>query len=362
MAKIKIAIIAGEASGDDIAGILIGKLRALCHDNCELLGVGGAKMHQAGCDSLFDYHILHKVGLLEILPHIFKLHAIINETAQRINEFNPDILITIDAPGFTKRVAQKISGNAKKIHIVAPSVWAWKAKRRFQYAKIYDKLLCLFPFEPAYFADTRLETIFVGHPLVQTINKIALPAVNHNQILILCGSRPSEIAKNAPLLAKTQALISKIAPNTEFVSFTTEKYRDFLQNSLQQGTKIFTDQAHKYQIFASSGRAIAVSGTVCLELGLLGIPSIITYQVNHLTYFLLKLMVKIKNYGIVNILCGRIVQDEYMQYQATAENLAHAILAIHPHRDEGLRLELQALLTNNGQDSINMMAQSICHI
>ncbi len=323
---LKIAIIAGENSGDDLGAPI---MQAILQQNpdCQFMGVGGEKMAQFGLNSLFDYRILHKIGLVEIVPHIWVLHKLICETANRIHAERPDIIITIDAPGFTKRVAKRIDKNIPKCHIVAPSVWAWRAQRRFAFAQIFDKLCCLYPFEPPYFADTTLKAVYVGHPLCQNIPR-ELPAKNPDQILFLCGSRPSEVKFNAPTMRAVQDILLHQNPNTQLVSFTKPHLQPLVQGILHPKTQIFTNEAEKYSIFGQSARAVAVSGTACLELALCNVPTIMTYRINPITFAIMQKLIKINRFSIVNILAQRDIQPEFIQNNAVPATMASRLQSL----------------------------------
>ena len=157
----KIAIIAGEPSGDDLGGAIMTAIKKAVQEkypraNVTFIGVGGAKMAAAGLRSLFPMTKIAKMGLAELLPHLFEILHLLRKTIKFLRAQQPDMLITIDIPDFSKRVAKALP-NLTKIHLVAPTVWAWRAKRRFVYAKVFDALFCLYPFEARYFADTTLK-------------------------------------------------------------------------------------------------------------------------------------------------------------------------------------------------------------
>jgi len=163
----KFFIIAGEASGDLLGSKLISEIK-LQHTASEFIGVGGKLMQEQGLVSIFPMEELSVMGFLEVLPHLSKLLRRINQTAEIIVKEKPDFVISIDSPDFNFRVMKKLQNfnSAKKIHLIAPSVWAYRAGRAQKISKLYDLLLCVLPFEPAYFEKHGLKTVFIGHPLI----------------------------------------------------------------------------------------------------------------------------------------------------------------------------------------------------
>ncbi len=210
MAK-KYFIIAGEASGDLLGSKLISEIKALENDGI-FVGVGGSLMQRAGLKTIFAMNDLAVMGFFEILPHLFKLIGRINQTARAILEEMPDYIITIDSPDFCFRVIKKLPRNfSKKVHLIAPSVWAYRPGRAVKVARIYDLLLCILPFEPPYFEKYGLKSVFVGHPIIENAPDLSLKIeknfefrqkykIAQNDILLCLtpGSRISEVKKIFP--------------------------------------------------------------------------------------------------------------------------------------------------------------------
>ena len=214
----KIYIIAGEISGDFIGAKIIQNLKQL-HSNIELLGIGGPQMIETGLKTLFSISEINMMGFFEILPHIFRLKKRIIQTAQNITSHSPDLLITIDSPGFTYRVAKlakTLNPKLKMVHIVAPSVWAYKPERAAKYAQIYDHLLALLPFEPPYFEQVGLSCTYIGHPIIQqhfypdkkSLREEFTIEATTKVISVTPGSRIGEISRHMPVFRKALDIIS----------------------------------------------------------------------------------------------------------------------------------------------------------
>ena len=204
-----IYITAGEASGDALGAKLMAALKQRCDDEIKFAGIGGNLMTVAGLESLFPMQELSVMGIFEILPHIKKILARIKQAANHVDRLQPNIIITIDSPGFSHRLITKIkSKNIIKIHYVAPSVWAWRKNRVYKFKKHFDYLLALLPFEPPYFKKVGLECYFVGHSIIESGAdngdgakfRRAMKIADDDMILcILPGSRMGEVNRLLPI-------------------------------------------------------------------------------------------------------------------------------------------------------------------
>jgi lipid-A-disaccharide synthase len=322
----RIFIIAGEASGDFLGRQLLQSLKQQ-NQNIGIAGIGGSQMEAQGLKSLFPMADLSLYGLFELLPHLFNIFKRIKQTKEAIKAFRPDVLVTIDSPGFCFRIA-KYAKQLKipVVHYVAPSVWAWKPGRAEKLAKkvAVDHLLCLLPFEPPYFTCHGLPSTFVGHPVTEVI----LPDDTHFReslkisreatlICILPGSRKSEIQKLLKIFLEAIATLPHLLPLIEP-----------LVKDAGVSVKIVTTVEEKWQAFMQSSIALAASGTVSLELAYAGVPQVIAYKVSRLTYWIAKCLVKTKYASLVNILNNEMVVPEYLQNQCNAEFLSKQLNAI----------------------------------
>lgn len=336
----KVYIIAGEASGDKLGESLITSLKKQYPD-IEIRGIGGTGMMAAGmADSLFAMDNLSVMGIAEVLPRIPKFINLISMAVQAIRVFDPDVVITVDAPDFSFRVQKKIKAlnlRAKQFHYVAPTVWAWRAGRAAKVKQFLDGMICLFPFEPIYFEREGLKSIAVGHPMVSSglmegdgeRFRAAHNIPPTQKILgIFCGSRTSEVRGLAPLLIDVAKRVKQTQPDMVCVVPTLPKWKEELEKMFKAAecdAIITAEPSEKWDAFHVADVAIAVSGTVALEIALAGVPHIIVYKMNNWTWEILRRVVKTKFAHLGNVLLGHLVYPEFLQDNATVENIAPAI-------------------------------------
>lgn len=339
----RIYVIAGEQSGDLLGARLMPALRAEAAarnlSKPYFFGIGGPQMQAQGLNSLFPMSELSLMGFAEIVPHIPRLLRRIDQTVADVLLKNPDIIITIDSPGFVFRVAKKLRKRWPKghpsaprfVHYVAPSVWAYKPGRARKLSQIYDQVLTLLPFEPPYFEAEGMQADFVGHPLVEnpvkgdgasfrTRHGISADA---KVLAVLPGSRAGELKRHLPILRDTMAHFPDAVTVMPAVPHLAEQ--------LAAATKdwptriLHIDQSEKWDAFAASDAAIAKSGTVTLELALTGTPMVVMYRVNPLSAWLMRRMIITKYVTLVNILEEREVVPELLQDAATPERILQEI-------------------------------------
>ena len=300
----KIFILTGEPSGDKLASTVISKLMKDNKD-IEYLCVGGTHLNSLGIKSIYELKEITYIAFTSVLFNIFKIKKKINETVDKIIEFQPNILFSVDSPDFTLRVAQKvkkINPNIKTIHFIAPKVWAWREGRVKKMKKYLDHILLLFKFEKKYFDKENLLNTFVGHPLLDDENKSNIKLdniINNNKkyISLFAGSRESEIKIHAPILFKFINKMNNIENHFNFVFHSTDKYKNLLLNLTNKenisNVEVISDDKIKNEILKNSVFAVVKSGTVSLEVCKLNIPSIIIYKMNFINYFVAKLFLKI---------------------------------------------------------------------
>lgn len=338
----RIYIIAGEASGDQLAGMLVQELRTL-NDRIEYRGIGGFCMMQQGISSHFPMRELSIMGFAEVLPHVLKMKRRIRETVDDIETFKPDILLTIDSPGFNYRVVKKLRERGihvpKCIHYVAPTVWAYKPERAQKTAALFDHLLCLLPFEPSYFSGL-MPVDNVGHPMAwwwrSKGHGTGFRARHHIQnkaplIALFPGSRMGEITKHLPIMRSALTKLKTSIPNLHNTIFirediTKEVYQ--LTRNWPCPLTICDDPLQKKQLFAASTAAIAKSGTISLECALAGLPSVTIYRANPISVWYIKRKIKTAFVHLANILADRMIVPELLQADCTPNNIASHILAL----------------------------------
>ena len=362
---IKFYIIAGEPSGDFIGGLLISAIKRLLKNSDSIIfhGVGDQNMRNEGVKSLFPMSYISMMGFFEVLPYIFHLKSLINKTVQDIITQNPNVLITIDSPGFTYRVAnkvRKIAPHIKLVHIVAPSVWAYKPGRAQKYAKLYDHLLTLLPFEPLYFTAYGLQATCIGHPVLEQAFYVGSKGLkqemhiseNVKVIAVTPGSRLGEISRHMPIIRQVfDELSSTHAIKVIFVQPDKSNIQNILKYLVSAKFEFeFGFSTERLKIFAISDCALAKSGTNTIEIAASGTPMVVGYKLNPITFFFLKLIIKIKYASLINIISNKEIIPEYIQSDFNAENVSQAIrdLLTNNEHSETQVAESQKVLSSIG--------------
>ena len=332
----KIFILTGEPSGDKLASKVIANVKSL-NPEIEYLSVGGEHLKSLWIKSLYNLTEITYLGFTKVFLNIFKIKKKINETVNKIIEFNPDILFSVDSPDFTLRVAErvkKLNSQIKTIHYVAPQVWVWREGRVKKLKKFIDHVLLLFPFEKKYFEKENINCTFVGHPLLEDNqkNKIDISNIideNKKIISIFCGSRSSEINVLTPILFKFINLIKEKYEDINFIFHTTNEFRQKLKNLvLEENLKncdVISDEKIKSYILKRSIFAVSKSGTISLEICNAKIPSIIIYKINFINFFIIKMLVKVKFANIINIAADKEVIPELLQEKCNAKNIFNKV-------------------------------------
>ena len=328
----KIFILTGEASGDKLASKVIADLNKL-NSNIEYLSVGGENLKKLGIRSIYDLKEITYLGFTNVILNIFKIKNKINETVKAINDFQPDILFTVDSPDFTLRVAEKVKINnpkVKTIHYVAPQVWVWREGRIKKIKKFIDHILLLFNFEKTYFEKENMSHEFVGHPLLDSKPE---SAIDINQILgknkalisIFAGSRKSEIEVLTPILINFIKLMNKKYNDFSYVFHSTKEHSDLIQSYIKKNDlnncEIISDNKIKNYILKKSIFAVSKSGTVSLEICNAKIPSVILYKMGFINFFIVKMLVKTKFANIINIAAKEEIIPELLQSDCNPGNI-----------------------------------------
>jgi lipid-A-disaccharide synthase len=328
----RIFILTGEPSGDKLASKVIFRLKKL-NNNIEYLSVGGDYLKALKINSIYDLKDITYLGFTKVLINLFKIKKKINETANKIIEFNPDILFSVDSPDFTLRVSKLVKKrmpSINTIHYVAPQVWLWREGRVKKIKKFIDHILLLFNFEKKYFDKENVNSTFVGHPLLEKEDKGKISIKNfipdNKKIISLFpGSRFSELKKLMPILIKFIKLTNTSHNNFFFIFHVTKEFKDFIKKLINdsniENCEIVSDELIKNDVLKKSIFAIAKSGTVSLEICNARIPSLIIYKMNFINFFIIKLLVKVKYANIVNILSNSEVIPELLQSKCNEKNI-----------------------------------------
>ncbi|MBP1856698.1 lipid-A-disaccharide synthase [Rhizobium herbae] len=365
---LKLAVIAGEVSGDLLGADLVRSLRPLVNGNLSLVGVGGEGLEAEGLTSLFDYSELSIMGVSQVLARLPRLILRIRQTASAIVAAGPDMLVIIDSPDFTHRVARivrKALPDLPIINYVCPSVWAWKPERAIKMLTYVDHVLAVLPFEPD--VMKRLggpPTTYVGHRLASDANVLSVRARQVEKCaagvdteaatcLLLPGSRGSEISRLLPAFGETAEELRSRHPQMRFLLPTVPKQEKLVRQitaAWPVKPDITVGAAAKWQAFAEADAAIAASGTVILELGLAGIPVVSTYKADWIIRLMHK-RIKIWTAAIPNLVADYTIVPEYLNEAIRAGALSRwveRLTAATPEREAmlaGFRTVWQRMAT-----------------
>ncbi len=328
----KIFVLTGEPSGDKLASKVITQLKILRTD-IEYLSVGGEHLKTLGIKSLYELKEVTYLGFTRVLLNFFKIKKKINKTVDKIIEFKPDILFSVDSPDFTLRVAEKvkkINPNIKTIHFVAPQVWIWREHRVKKLKSFLNHILLLFPFEKKYFDKENIKSTFTGHPLLENNEKskidISQIIKDHKKIIsIFPGSRRSEVDVLLPILIDFIKMMNEKYKDIFYVFHSTYEYNKLIQDKLiKEGFKncgSISDEKIKCEVLKSSIFAVAKSGTISLEICNSKVPSIIIYKMNTINFLIVKMLVKVKFANIINITANEEIIPELLQSNCNSENI-----------------------------------------
>jgi len=340
----KIFIITGEPSGDKLASEIISKLK-FHNSNIEYLSVGGEHLNNLGIKSIYDLKDITYLGFTSVLFNIFNIKKKINKTVKEIIKFDPDILLSVDSPDFTLRVAEKVKKLNKKIrtvHYVAPKVWVWRKNRVKKIKKFIDHMLLLFNFEKEYFEIENIKTTFVGHPLIEYKDNTKIISNNliskdRKIISIFPGSRNSEINVLMPILLDFINLMKKNNYHYDYMFHATSENKKFITNQVKnsnlENIDVVSDENIKFKVLSNSIFAVSKSGTVSLQICNLNVPSIIIYKLSFLNFMIFKLLANIKFANIINIINGREVIPELLQNKCNADEIFKSVIYLLKNPD-----------------------------
>ena len=330
-------IIAGEHSGVEHAALLLADLRAK-HPDLKVACLGGGKLQAAGAQLLYDLTSVSIVGFVEVIRHYKFFKGIFERTLGWIEVHQPRHICFIDYPGFNLRLAQQLAsrGLSKKSggsiglsYYVSPQVWAWKPKRRFKMAQLLDQLGVIFPFEVECFSDTTLLAEFVGHPFVREDHELPFTYEAGAPILLLPGSRSAAAGRIFPLLLEGFRHACQKHPNLlARVVYPSEK----ILEQLEMIMSTYPEMAGRVEFIPNSTQRLPASavlmssGTMSLACALSGIPGAIAYRLSPVSYWIGRILVKVKYIGIANLLLDRALHSEYIQNSATPSTLGGELL------------------------------------
>ncbi len=339
-----IMVVAGEPSGDALGAQLIAALRTLTGDRIKLSGVGGQGMAAQGLRSLFDIADTSVMGFTEVVPAIPRVLKRVRQTADYAMRMRPDVLVLIDSPDFTHRVAARVAARMpglKVVKYVAPQVWASRPKRAYKLARLVDCVLTLLPFEPPWFERAGLRAVFVGHPVVERAGEMRGGAVFRTRhairpeapvLLLLPGSRSHEVKLIMALFGATLSRLARQVPGLHVVVPAVPHLEGTIRGLAQEwdlhGLTVpvqIVGQNEKFAAFDAANAALAVSGTVSTELALAQVPMVICYRVGRVTEFLARMLVKVPFITLLNIIEGAGVIPEFVQNAASPRIMAEEL-------------------------------------
>ena len=348
----RILISAGEASGDLYAGAVTRGIKQL-NPEAEVFGMGGDCLREAGGEVLFDIKDHSLMGFVEVLkklPDVWKLR---NAFIDLMEKRKPDVLLTIDYPGFNMRLAKLAKERGiNVVYFIAPQVWAWRPGRAADVAKVTDKIACIFPFECDFYKSYGADIEFIGHPLVDTVKpslsrkeaeELAGKRTGHPLILLMPGSREMEIQRLLPVMLDAVKILKQKRPELDFaIPRAATIAKEILEDSVRQaGLNIRLIEGHNYDVMSVADLAIVTSGTVTLEAAMCGLGCEILYKSSPVSFWIAKRVVKIPNIGLPNIVAGRQIEPELLQDDCTPDKIASTALELlEPERFAQLQRDL----------------------
>ena len=357
-ANLTIGIVAGEASGDALAAMLIEAVRARIPE-ARFVGIAGPKMEAAGCKTWHPLEALSVRGFTEVVGRLPEILGIRRALARRLLAERVPMFIGVDAPDFNLALERKLKRNGvRTIHFVSPSLWAWRRGRVATIGRAVDRILALFPFEPPIYEEAGVPVTFVGHPLAQDGATLASKREAREQLklgiaqpvfALLPGSRMAELDMHGDLVLQTAAALHAARPDARFLvplatrstrdRFDTARYRldlDKLPVTLLYG--------HATDALRAADVGVVASGTATLEAALAGCPHVIFYRLSAVTASIVRRRLLVPWVGLPNVLAGKFVVPELLQEAATVENLAQAALNLYD--DTVTRRRLEALFAH----------------
>ena len=337
---VRIAMVAGEASGDLLASHLIEALKARL-PNAEFFGIGGPKMAGRGFDAWYPLESLAVRGYVEVLKHYREISGIRSELKRRLLADPPDVFIGVDAPDFNLALEKSLKRRGiAAVHYVGPSIWAWRGKRIHKIGAAVSRILALFPFEPALYERQGIPVTYVGHPLADMLPvddgrseaRQLLGLTDQQPVFaLLPGSRQSELQYMAETFIETARAIHERLPEALFlVPLATRETRLLFETALYRCNArelpIRMLFGHAHDAMKASDAVLVASGTATLEAALLKRPMAIAYKMASFSYRLMRRMGYLPYVGLPNILAGKFVVPEFIQDDATPENMAQALL------------------------------------
>ena len=353
---------AGESSGEQHAANMFSELKNILPD-IKGIGMGGAKMQQAGIDVQFDSSGIGVIGLIEVLRHYGEIRRALKLMRNLLISEQPDLLVCVDYKEFNLKLARFAKQQGIKVlFYVSPQVWAWRPGRVITYGKAIDMMAVIFPFETAYYKAENIPVKYVGHPSVDKVHPLCSRDESIRNfslqtdapiIGILPGSRVNEIKRMLPIMIGAAKKVAQIHGNVQFLLPQADSISDELLKTYTHNSNIVITiiKNQPYDTIQSCDVVMTTSGTATLEISLLKVPMVIAYKLSPLTYLIGRFLVTTKFIGLPNIIAGKSIVKEFIQHDATADNLAKEVMLILQNKtyQQQMLLELEKVKEKLGQ-------------
>ena len=345
-----IGIVAGETSGDHLGAGLVAKIKKQ-HPQAQFFGIGGPRMRALGVESIVPMDTITVMGLEELFSKLYNVLKTRRTLLKRFNELKPDVFVGVDVPDFNLWLEERLRvAGIPTVHLVSPTVWAWRGYRVHRIRRAVSHMLALFPFEADYFRDNNVPVTFIGHPLAadieqgdekKTIRERMGIAVDTSVLAILPGSRSSEIKRLGPVFIETAGVLKKQNPNLKLlIPCASAEIKNQLEKIIDPALTITLCDGQSREVMIASDVVLLASGTAALEAALLQRPMVVAYKVSMATYLLVKLFGHVDFYSMPNHLVTPSVVPEFIQNNAVSKRIVPAVTDLLERPD--LRREISS--------------------
>ena len=369
-----VLIVAGEASGDLHGAHLVRELKAL-DPSLSFCGVGGANLEAEGVRLIARSSEMAVVGLTEVFSKLRFIAGVFFRLRGMLRKEKPDLVILIDYPDFNLRLASEAKRTGVPVfYYISPQVWAWRKNRIHRIRQVVDRMAVILPFEKDVYAEMGVDVDFVGHPLLDAVNRSrsrteALAAFGLRDarpiVALLPGSREKEVTSLLPEMAGAAGILVRDFPGTQFVLPLAETVDPALVQDILRGhaAPVTVLPGQMYDAVGISDAAMVASGTATLETALLGTPMVIAYRISPLTAAVGRRVIRVQHIGLVNLIAGRTLAPELVQENATAQRLAAEVKALLMDRErrDAIRCELAAIRSKLGQPGASLRAACLAY-
>ena len=334
----KLAVVAGEASGDLHAAEVVRELKKL-DPQVTTFGVGGDLLRRQGTNILYHAREMGIVGLFNVIRHLGMFRRIFRELIERIAAERPDAVLLVDYPDFNLRVAKKCKAmGLRVIYYISPQIWAWRRGRVKDIAKYVDHMIVIFPFEEDFYRDHRVPVTYVGHPLIEQLAMVrrAAPKAGRTRVALLPGSRRMEVNALLPPMLDAIAILRRDGLTIEpfIIQAPTIDYPELEEIVTSKGADVPILPHDRGEALSAADVALSSSGTATLECAIVGTPVVVMYRLSPMTYRLAKWLVKLPHFSLVNIVAGKEIVPELLQHEVTGPNIAAAVRKLLANREE----------------------------